>query len=467
MKELLIYLSDQHNPMVSGVYGNPWIDTPNLDRIAQEGHVFENAYTPCPLCVPARLAFLTGKRSSKINVFNNDCSLAGDQPTIAHAIGARGYETLLIGRMHFKGVDQTHGFDEHLVGDITTQFWGNGGNRRTDLGAFMGTTNMKGCLDVVGGGDSPVLDFDECVVDETLRVMNEKSEAYRFIVTGTYAPHFSYAAPKELYLKYKERLHEVKVDIKKENHAAYQHMEREIDDDLQLSIRAAYYGMVETMDQQIGQVYDAWKQRLKINGREGIFVYVSDHGDMLGERKMVGKQTFYESSVRIPLLIAGNGIEIGRTKTPVSLLDLSRSLIDWTGADPLPDMEGENLMKIARYGRRDPVIAEHVIDRVDGCYAGKMIVQGDQKAFSFDEIGELAVYQRDENGIFAPKSVSEPEKCEWHERLKKDWNPKETIERYKQRKSDQEVLVRWGKKKQPKETARVVYKRGNFEKPQF
>jgi len=467
MKEILVYLSDQHDPLVSGVYGNPWVDTPNLDRIAKEGHVFEHAYTPCPLCVPARLSFLTGKRPSKLNIFNNDCALRGDQPTIAHAIGAAGYETTLVGRMHFKGVDQTHGFDHHRVGDITTQFWGNGGGRRKDLGAFVGTTNMKGCLDLVGGGDSPVLDFDECVVDDTLHLLGEKSERPRFIVTGTYAPHFSYAAPKDLYEKYKERLRRVNEDIKSENHAAYRHMERQIDDELLLSIRAAYYGMVENMDQQIGRVYDAWKKSLKASGRDGIFVYVSDHGDMLGERKMVGKQTFYERSVRVPLIIAGDGIESGRTTVPVSLLDLSRSLVDWAQANLIPEMEGENLMTIAKEGRKDPVVAEHVIDRKDGCYAGKMVVTESHKAFYFDGIGDLTLYSRLENGNMQALAANDSEKQSWMDLIKEEWDPESVIDRYKKRKADQQVLIQWGKEKCPAETGRVVYKRGDFQKPEF
>lgn len=467
MKDILVYLSDQHDPLVSGVYGNPWVDTPNLDRIAKEGHVFDAAYTSCPLCVPARLSFLTGKRPSELNVFNNDCALRGDQPTIAHAIGAAGYETILVGRMHFKGVDQTHGFDQHRVGDITTQFWGNGGMRRTDLGAFVNTTNMKGCLDVVGGGDSPVLDFDECVVEDTLKFLDERESAPRFVVTGTYAPHFSYTAPKALYEKYKERLRQAKEDIKSDNHAAYKHMERTIDDELLLSIRAAYYGMVENMDRQIGRVYDAWKKNLEAQGREGIFVYVSDHGDMLGERNMVGKQTFYERSVRVPLILAGNGIDPGRTKTPVSLLDLSRSLMDWAGADPLPGMAGENLMTVAKKGRKAPVIAEHVIDRKDGCFAGKMLVTESHKAFYFDGIGDLALYRRLESGKLQAMQATDHEKRRWMEWLFEDWEPKRIVERYQSRKADQQVLIRWGKEKCPEETGRVAYKRGDFKKPEF
>ena len=100
-------------------------------RIAGEGLYFERCYCNAPLCVPSRMSFLSGKLPSDLNIFNNDTVLPADVPTIAHALGAAGYHTVLIGRMHFKGDEQKHGFDERLVGDITSQYWGTtGGFRR-------------------------------------------------------------------------------------------------------------------------------------------------------------------------------------------------------------------------------------------------------------------------------------------------------------------------------------------------
>ena len=105
---LLFIMSDQHSKFHLGCYGDPLVRTPHLDRLASEGMAFTNAYTPAPLCVPARMAFMTGRRPSANQVWTNDHILSSALPTWAHALGALGYETALIGCMHFVGADQRH-----------------------------------------------------------------------------------------------------------------------------------------------------------------------------------------------------------------------------------------------------------------------------------------------------------------------------------------------------------------------
>ena len=144
-------MSDQHGQAYMQMEDGR-IRTPHMMRIAEEGLSFSHCYCNAPLCVPSRMSFLSGKMPGELQIFNNDTTLPIDMPTIAHAMGIRGYHTVLAGRMHFKGDDQNHGFDERLVGDITSQYWGTGGKQRTDFGAYTGTSNRKHCLEVVGGG---------------------------------------------------------------------------------------------------------------------------------------------------------------------------------------------------------------------------------------------------------------------------------------------------------------------------
>lgn len=151
MKDMVLIMSDQHGWDYTG-FAEERIDTPGLKKIAEEGLLFERCYCNSPLCVPSRMSFLTGKLPSQLGIFNNDAALGGDVPTIAHEMGRLGYQTVLAGRMHFKGEDQKHGFDERYCGDITSQFWGTGGKKRLDFGMYAGTTNRKNCLDAVGGG---------------------------------------------------------------------------------------------------------------------------------------------------------------------------------------------------------------------------------------------------------------------------------------------------------------------------
>ena len=114
MKDIMLIMSDQHGGAYTGMEDDR-VRTPALMRIAGEGLYFERCYCNAPLCVPSRMSFLSGKLPSDLNIFNNDTVLPADVPTIAHALGAAGYHTVLIGRMHFKGDEQKHGFDLSLI----------------------------------------------------------------------------------------------------------------------------------------------------------------------------------------------------------------------------------------------------------------------------------------------------------------------------------------------------------------
>ena len=103
--DLLLFFSDQHHVRYSGFAGDSLARTPNLDALAKDGTVFESAYTSCPICVPARCSFLTTQLPSRIGIFGNTGAIRGDQPTFMHSLAAEGYETVLCGRMHFKGIN--------------------------------------------------------------------------------------------------------------------------------------------------------------------------------------------------------------------------------------------------------------------------------------------------------------------------------------------------------------------------
>ena len=88
--DILFFFSDQHHGLYAGYAGNPVVETPNLDRLAAEGTVFDNAYTPCPLCVPARTAMLTGQLPTRTCVTGNGHFMASDQASFLHSLGAQG-----------------------------------------------------------------------------------------------------------------------------------------------------------------------------------------------------------------------------------------------------------------------------------------------------------------------------------------------------------------------------------------
>ena len=103
---ILLIMSDEHDPAVTGCYGHPYVETPHLDRLASEGTTFDNAYTACPICVPARMSFITGQYVHQIGAWDNGSPLPGSTPTIGSYLEASGYETVICGRTHFVGPER-------------------------------------------------------------------------------------------------------------------------------------------------------------------------------------------------------------------------------------------------------------------------------------------------------------------------------------------------------------------------
>lgn len=120
--DILLFISDQHAPQYQAGGQMP-VDTPNLAALREQGTAFDAAYTPCPLCVPARMAMLSGLAPHHTGIFTNNDTLPQTTPTFLHAMAAAGYETVLVGRMHFIGPDQRHGFTRRVAPDFTNSGW--------------------------------------------------------------------------------------------------------------------------------------------------------------------------------------------------------------------------------------------------------------------------------------------------------------------------------------------------------
>ena len=355
-KDICLIMSDQHAWQVQHYAGDSIVRTPNLDRIASSGTVMMNAYTSDPVCVPARMSMLSGQFASRCGVMSNKSALDSNRATFVHCLAARGYETTLCGRMHFVGPDQRHGFGKRIAGDITQVFH----NRPASMAAERGVHDKTpqggpSSLHIIGGGNSPTLEFDRYVVEHALEYLQGSYEEPQFLCVGTYGPHHPYVAPVELFKYYYD-----KVDIPGETFnypphpAVLSTVLEDRDPNVVRAVRAAYYGMVEFEDEQIGKVYDAFQEYLGRNHREGIFVYVSDHGDHAGYRGYYGKSTFYEPSVHIPMIFSGDGVESGRMLYgAVSLMDIGPTLCEATGAVYPPEIDGVSLFSQLSGGEDD------------------------------------------------------------------------------------------------------------------
>lgn len=372
LPDILIFMSDQHTPYFSGFYGDRIVDTPNMNQLVEEGVFFSECYTPNPLCGPARMAMLSGKRSADSGIFHRS-TLPDTTPTFLHNLVERGYETVLIGRMHFLGADQNHGFVHHLAKDMTPDTWSYQFVRKEmseERGVYTKTDTFSsaGAASFAGAGDSPVLQYDRYVIEEAKKYLSEPHEKPQCIFVSIYGPHFPYVAPKEDFLKYMDRMQLPASYEDKVNSSVIEDIPCSVNEEVTIACRAAYAGMIENVDRQFGDVKNTFLETVNTQGRDHIIGYISDHGDQCGDRKIFGKETFYEKSVKIPFILTGNQIEKNRRCTvPVSLMDLGPTLLELTGSAKMEDDTDGRSLTDALHGKEleDTGVVSEFLYRMD------------------------------------------------------------------------------------------------------
>lgn len=446
MKDILLIMSDQHGQAYMQMEDGR-IRTPHMMRIAKEGISFSNCYCNAPLCVPSRMSFLSGKMPGTLQIFNNDTTLPIDMPTIAHAMGACGYRTVLAGRMHFKGDDQNHGFDERLAGEITSQYWGTGGKQRTDFGDYAGTTNRKHCLEAVGGGDSPVMAYDRQVFQAAMDLLKEDHEQPLFLVVGFYGPHFPFVCEPSLYEYYKGILGKEELDTL-DSEEEYREYRQTFSPEKARNCKAAYYGLVEMLDHYVGALYDRFREK----NRDSLFFYLSDHGEQLGKHGIFGKQTLYQDSIRVPLLIAGTEVTTGVRREQVSLLDVSKTILEQAGAvSQWHDGTAISLCEEERH--RPPVVIQQMLTVKGESVLAEAVVRVPYKAVKIGKA--IRVYRLGEQG---QEERQDPQECrEFLTEALSCFTKEETAaqlqNKEKQLKQQHDLLKQWGKAKRPPESA--------------
>jgi choline-sulfatase len=373
---IVLIMSDQHHPRFMGCAGEPILKTPHLDALAARGTRFSHAYCNFPLCCPSRMSFMTARYPSDIRCVTNHAQLNSDIPTFAHAFNAAGYETVLCGRMHFNGPDQRHGFQKRLVSDVTKAYARPGEELERVLGPVLCRTTgpSANAISTSGPGYSGYQAYDETVsarAADWLRDRDRTPSTPPFLlVVGLVMPHAPFVATPDDYDAYEAQ---ISLDDLPQPHSATLHPalrdhERRSQADGaflpledQRRARIAYYGMCAHVDRLVGRVLDALCEAGL--DEDTLVVYTSDHGEQLGEHGMWWKHTFYESSVGVPLLMAGPGVPRGVVENNVSLLDIGPTLLDMVDAPSLPAASGRSfrcLLEGRQNDWHDTVIAENL-----------------------------------------------------------------------------------------------------------
>lgn len=371
---ILVIQADQLTATALACYGGQTAKTPHIDRLAQDGVVFDSFYTNSPLCAPSRFSMMSGQLPSAIGAYDNAAEFAADVPTIAHYLRAAGYQTYLSGKMHFCGPDQLHGFEQRLTTDIYpadygwTPDWERFEQRLSWYHVMNSVTEAGPCT------RTNQVDFDDEVVymarQKLFDIARGNDARPFFMVVSMTHPHDPYTTPDEYWDRYEGveipapsvsmRYDELDPHSKRIHHVIGLGEKTPTPEQV-LAARRAYYGSIAYVDDQVGALLKTLKEARLAD--DTIVIVTSDHGDMLGERGLWFKMTFFEGGCRIPLIVhAPSRYAPRRVSTHASLVDLVPTLAEIASGQPfqpIVPIEGRSLLP-ALDGRpvHDEVIGE-------------------------------------------------------------------------------------------------------------
>ena len=374
---ILILMVDQLNGTLFPDGPAEWLHAPNLKKLAERSTRFANAYTASPLCAPGRASFMSGQLPSRTGVYDNAAEFRSDIPTYAHHLRRAGYYTCLSGKMHFVGPDQLHGFEDRLTTDIYPADFGwtpdyrKPGERIDWWYHNMGSVTGAGVAET-----SNQMEYDDEVAYNATAKLYELSrglDARPWALTVSFThPHDPYVARKKYWDLYEDCAHLLPetpaMDYDDhDNHAkrifdANDWRSFDITEENIKRSRRAYFANISYLDDKIGEIL----QVLEDTRQEAVILFVSDHGDMLGERGLWFKMSFYEGSARVPLMISAPDLPAGLIETPVSTLDVNPTLGALAGLpmdEIAPWTDGEDLVPLAKgVERTSPVAMEYAAE---------------------------------------------------------------------------------------------------------
>jgi len=391
---IMLVMADQMTPFMTGAYGNRQAVTPNIDRLSEEGVRFDAAYTPCPLCAPARASMLTGKYVSEIGTIDNGNEWSAELPTMAHHLRMTGYETVLTGKMHMIGPDQLHGFEKRLTTDIyPADFsW-------TAVRPDVPRLNPHGlpiATPYVNAGVRPwtfQLAYDEETQFRALEYLRNragKGGLRPFFLCVSYShPHDPFHTTQDLWDLYSHD--DIETPDTGESFESFAmdewlkvfHGLDAVDvmcEETLRDLRHAYLANCSFVDRKLGELVDALRRAGESDNT--LIIFTSDHGDMLGERSMVQKRCFYEWSARVPLVFhwPGRWSSARSVAEPVSLLDFLPTINEVIGGPEPVDVDGRSFLDLL--DGREPAQEREVFSEYHGegmlapCF---MLRKGDYK----------------------------------------------------------------------------------------
>lgn len=404
---ILFVMADQLAAPALPIYGHPLVKAPNMERLADQGVVFENCYCNLPMCGPSRASMHAGKLPFSIGMYDNASEFHAAIPTFAHYLRGLGYRAEMSGKMHFVGPDQLHGYQKRHTTEIYpgnfawTVDWSQGRDYRP--------TNLT-MAPVIESGQcirSLQMDYDDEVEYHGVQAIYDlarKGDDRPFLLTVSFtSPHSPFVISKDYWDLYNHDDIELpsvpeitlneKDHLSRNLHYCQGRHEFTVTDEHRRTARHAYFGMISYIDEKLGALMDTLERTGLADNT--MIVMTADHGEMMGERGMWYKQHFFEWAARVPLIVSYPGAPGGaRVTQNVSLIDLMPTMLDAANGGAFTEyvtpLDGTSLTGALQgnpSGLPDVAISEFAADGSTG--PSRMVRKGAWKYMYLEGVDEL------------------------------------------------------------------------------
>jgi arylsulfatase A-like enzyme len=363
---ILLICTDQQRFDALGASGNPHIATPNLDRLAAEGVLFENCYVQNPVCAPSRASLMTGRYVSAHGLHANGVDIDPGEEMFTKLLAGGGYDCGLVGKFHLGACFA--GRSEPRLDDGFRVFrWAHDpypGSSENAYHRWLRAAHpdlyARARAGAVGWDELPTeAHYSRWIADETIEFLRTGRRAGEpfFFVANFFDPHHGFGAPPEYRERYDaaalpprvsaegelESKPPIFTEASKSSYAGHARGFAEYTGDELDEVRAAYYAMVTLVDAEVGRILDA----LDAEGLadDTVVVFTSDHGEMLGDHQLMLKGPFhYDCAVRVPLIVRRPGRFAPARRTElVQWVDLAPTFLDLAGVAPSGRHQGASL----------------------------------------------------------------------------------------------------------------------------
>ena len=356
---IVLFMTDEQRGDCLGIDGHPVLQTPYLDELATGGVRFRRAYSACPVCVPARRTLMTGRKPASHGVLMNEVGWL-DGPTLPGELSRAGYQTHLVGKLHLFPRRKLYGFDSATWADSPR-----GVPASDDYQLFLAREGARGWNPGLAHGAhqngwvarpwhlSEHLHFTNWCADQALEFLHRRDPTVPFFLkVSFYPPHQPCTPPQPYWDRY------MAMDLPEPVVGDWARVfdgpmrglsvtswRTALEPELIRQYRAGYYGSINHIDDQIGRV-------LSTLPPDTVVVFVSDHGEMLGDHQWIRKRNGFEGSARIPFLLRlppdprWSSTRGQVREELVELMDLMPTLLDVAGVEIPDSVEGRSLLPL-------------------------------------------------------------------------------------------------------------------------